>query len=116
LGPCPALLLLIGGGVAITELLHNAAAPNRDRPSIAVLPFANMSADPQQDYFADGMTEDLITELAKVSGPFVISRNSTFVYKGKAGEPAAVAGELGSVTCSKEACAARATSCASTFN
>ena len=88
-------LLLVGSGIAITEHWRNAAAPDRDRPSIAVLPFASMSADPQQDYFADGMTEDLITDLAKVSGLFVISRNSTFVYKGKDVEPAAVAGELG---------------------
>ena len=54
-----------------------------DKPSIAVLPFANMSPDPDQEYFADGMTEDLITELARISGLFVIARNSVFVYKGK---------------------------------
>ena len=52
-------------------------------PSIAVLPFINMSADPQQEYFADGMTEDLITDLSKISGLFVIARSSTFAYKGK---------------------------------
>jgi adenylate cyclase len=55
-----------------------------DDPSIAVLPFANMSADPEQEYFADGITEDLITELSKIPGLMVISRNSTFTYKGKA--------------------------------
>ncbi len=54
-----------------------------DKPSIAVLPFTNMSGDPEQEYFADGMTEDLITDLSKVSGLFVIARNSTFIYKGK---------------------------------
>ena len=53
------------------------------KPSIAVLPFANMSGDPEQEYFADGMTEDLITDLSKVSGLSVIARNSVFTYKGK---------------------------------
>src|SRR4029077_2820191 len=48
------------------------------KPSIAVLPFANMSGDPEQEFFADGMTEDLITDLSKVSGLFVIARNSSF--------------------------------------
>jgi adenylate cyclase len=55
-----------------------------DDPSIAVLPFANMSADPEQEYFADGITEDLITELSRIPGLMVISRNSTFTYKGRA--------------------------------
>jgi hypothetical protein len=59
------------------------ALPLPDKPSIAVLPFNNMSDDPGQAYFADGMTEDLITDLSKISGLFVISRNSTFTYKGK---------------------------------
>jgi len=90
-----ALLLLVGAGVAITEHLHNPATTDRGRPSIAVLPFINMSNDPQQDYLADGISEDLITDLAKVSGLFVISRNSTFVYKGKDVVPAEVAGALG---------------------
>ena len=53
------------------------------KPSIAVLPFDNMSGDPEQSYFADGITEDLITDLSKVSGLFVIARNSTFAYKNK---------------------------------
>ena len=66
-----------------------------DKPSIAVLPFANMSDDPKQEYFADGITDDLITELSKVSGLFVISRNSTFVYKGKSVPLKQVAEELG---------------------
>src|SRR5262249_44710012 len=59
------------------------------------LPFANMSDDPKQEYFADGMTDDLITELSKVSGLFVISRNSTFIYKGKAVSPKQVSEEFG---------------------
>jgi TolB-like protein/class 3 adenylate cyclase/Flp pilus assembly protein TadD len=69
--------------------------PLPDKPSIAVLPFANMSGDPQQDFFADGMTDDLITGLSQVSGLFVISRNSTFVYKGRTIDPRQVAKELG---------------------
>jgi adenylate cyclase len=59
------------------------AFPLPDKPSIAVLPFTNMSDDPSQEYFVDGMTEDLITDLSKLSGLFVIARNSTFTYKGK---------------------------------
>jgi len=53
-----------------------------DKPSVAVLPFSNMSNDPEQEYFSDGITEDIITELSKISGLFVIARNSSFVYKG----------------------------------
>jgi TolB-like protein/Flp pilus assembly protein TadD len=65
------------------------------KPSIAVLPFANMSSDPEQDYFSDGMTDTLITDLSKLSGLFVIARNSTFAYKGKAITPQQVSHELG---------------------
>lgn len=54
-----------------------------DKPSIAVLPFDNMSGDPEQEYFADGMTEDLITDLSKISGLFVVARNSSFIFKGQ---------------------------------
>ncbi len=57
--------------------------PERQKPSIAVLPFANMSDDPGQEYFSDGMTEDIITDLSKISGLSVIARNSVFTYKGK---------------------------------
>ena len=66
-----------------------------DKPSIAVLPFINMSDDPAQEYFADGMTEDLITDLSKVSGLFVIARNSSFAYKGKQTDIRTVAQDLG---------------------
>jgi adenylate cyclase len=59
-------------------------APGSDRPSIAVLPFANMSGDPEQEFFADGLTEDIITALSRFRELFVISRNSAFVYKGRA--------------------------------
>ncbi len=71
------------------------ALPLPDRPSIAVLPFANMSDDPKQEYFADGLTDGLITELSQVSGLFVISRNSTFSYKGRIAPPKQVSEELG---------------------
>ena len=66
-----------------------------DKPSIAVLPFVNMSSDPEQEYFSDGMTEDLITDLSKLSGLFVSSRYSVFTYKGKAVKVQEVSRELG---------------------
>jgi adenylate cyclase len=66
-----------------------------DRPSIAVLPFNNMSGDPQQDYLSDGITEDLITDISKISNLFVIARNSVFTYKGKAVKVEQVGQELG---------------------
>lgn len=66
-----------------------------DKPSIAVLPFANLSGDAEQEYFSDGITEDLITDLSKLSGLFVISRNSVFLYKGKAVKPDQVGQDLG---------------------
>jgi adenylate cyclase len=66
-----------------------------DKPSIAVLPFDNLSGDPDQEYFADGITEDLITDLSKTSGLFVIARNSSFRYKDTAVDPQQVARDLG---------------------
>jgi TolB-like protein/DNA-binding SARP family transcriptional activator len=69
--------------------------PLPDRPSIAVLPFANMSGDPDQEYFADGISEDLITGLSHIHWLFVIARNSTFVYKHRAVDVKQVARELG---------------------
>jgi adenylate cyclase len=75
--------------------IERMAFPLPDKPSIAVLPFTNMSDDAKQEYFVDGMTEDLITDLSKLSGLFVISRNSTFTYKGKAVEVRQVAEDLG---------------------
>jgi adenylate cyclase len=71
------------------------ALPLPDKPSIAVLPFVNTSGDPEQEYFADGITDDLTTDLSKLSGLFVISRNSTFVYRGKAVKTREVAEDLG---------------------
>jgi adenylate cyclase len=69
--------------------------PLPDKPSIAVLPFENMSGDPEQEYFADGITEDIITALSKFRWFFVIARNSTFVYKGQAVDIKKVGRELG---------------------
>src|ERR1700687_494472 len=60
------------------------ALPLPDKPSIAVLPFQNMSGDPEQEYFADGMVEEIITALSRFKSLFVIARNSSFTYKGKA--------------------------------
>ena len=71
------------------------APPLPDKPSIAVLPFENMSGDPEQDYFSDGITEDIITELSKISGLLVIARHSSFVYKGKSVSLKQVGRDLG---------------------
>jgi adenylate cyclase len=69
--------------------------PLPEKPSIAVLPFANMSGDPEQEYFSDGITEDLITALSRLRWFFVIARNSTFVYKGQATDVKQVGRDLG---------------------
>ena len=76
-------------GTAKTEV------SSTNRPSIAVLPFANMSGDPEQEYFADGISEDIITGLSKLRWFFVIARNSSFIYKGKAVDVKRVARDLG---------------------
>ena len=65
------------------------------KPSIAVLPFNNMSGDPEQDYFSDGITEDIITDLSKISALFVVGRHTSFAYKGKSEHLERIAGELG---------------------
>src|SRR5579863_8746371 len=72
-----------------------AAPPLPDKPSIAVLPFQNMSGDPEQEYFADGMVEEIITALSRIRWLFVIARNSTFTYKGEAVDVKQVGRELG---------------------
>ena len=71
------------------------APPLPDKPSIAVLPFQNMSGDPEQDYFADGVVEDIITALSRFKSLFVIARNSSFTYKGKAVDIKQIGRELG---------------------
>jgi adenylate cyclase len=69
--------------------------PLPDKPSIAVLPFQNMSADPEQEYFADGMVEDILTALSRFKSLFVIARNSSFAYKGKTIDIKQVGRDLG---------------------
>jgi len=89
----------LDGAQAPTGARAAASAPGTvsapDMPSIAVLPFQNMSADPDQDYFADGMVEDIITGLSRYRNIFVIARNSTFTYKGRAVDVKQVGRELG---------------------
>ena len=72
-----------------------ASLPLSDRPAIAVLPFTNLSGEPEQEYFSDGISEDIITALSKLRWFFVIARNSSFIYKGKAVHMKQVAEELG---------------------
>ena len=83
----------LGAGSVTQPTAPALASP--DKPSIAVLAFQNMSGDPEQEYFADGITEDVITDLSKVSGLLVIARNSSFAYKGKTVDIRVVARELG---------------------
>ena len=69
-------------------------AATEQRPSVCVLPFANMSGDPEQEYFSDGISEDIITDLSKISALHVVSRNTAFTFKGKAVDVGQVAGQL----------------------
>jgi adenylate cyclase len=75
--------------------IEKMAIPLPDKPSIAVLPFDNLSGDPKQEYFSDGITEDLITDISKIDGVFVIARNSVFTYKGRSVKIMQIAEELG---------------------
>ena len=84
-----------GGTDAPTVGPPPVAASLPDKPSVAILPFANLSGDPAQDYFSDGISEDIITELSRFSELFVIARNSSFQYKGKAIDVRQIARELG---------------------
>ena len=79
------------------SLVHGTgeALPLPDKPSIAVLAFTNMSGDPEQEYFSDGIADDIITELSRSRSLFVIARNSSFTYKGRAVDIKQVARELG---------------------
>ena len=104
-----AVLLVVGvGGLALRHLYAPSSLPPAqvprdetpslslpDKPSIVVLPFTNMSNDPEQDYFSDGITEDLTSSLSKISSLFVIARNSAFTYKGKAVKVQDVGREMG---------------------
>jgi len=98
------LLLMLVGGFLIWRVtllpqkvasVEKMAFPLPEKPSLAVLPFDNLSGDPSQDYFSDGITENIITALSKISNLFVIARNSTFTYKGKPVKVQQVAEELG---------------------
>jgi len=100
-------LIVVAGGVAVWKSFRPSPAPTEvasvdkmafplpDKPSIAVLPFNNLSGDPEQEYFSDGITEQIITGLSKISSLFVIARNSTFAYKGKPVKIQQVSEELG---------------------
>src|SRR5437899_2197195 len=81
----------------VSRVATSAAAAPIDPPSVAVLPFAYLDGDPQQDYFSDGMTEDITTELSRFSELRVIARNSAFQYKGKAVDIRQVGRELGAL-------------------
>ena len=101
--------LQVVGGIAVTKYMDRPGSspgifsffrqqetlPLPDKPSIAVLPFENMTGDPKQEYFTDGFTEQIITTLSKISSLFVISRNSSFTYKGKPVKVQKVSKELG---------------------
>src|SRR5262249_7087417 len=81
------VLAVVSAGTIVIKTLYfptSLGLPLPGKPSIAVLPFANMSGDPEQEYFSDGMTDTLITDLSKLAGLFVIARNSVFTYKGQA--------------------------------
>ena len=96
------------------SLPHGFAFP--DKPSIAVLPFQNMSGDPEQEHFCDGLVEDIITTLSKLAGLRVIARNSTFVYKGRSVDIREVANSLAFDMCSRAAFARAATAFVSRHN
>jgi adenylate cyclase len=100
--PVRAFRIVMSRDVARTE---GTGSTLPDVPSIAVLLFDNLSGDPEQDYFADGITEDLITDLSKVSGLFVIARNSSFAYRGIASDIRRVSREWAFAMCWKGACA-----------
>lgn len=93
------VLVLLSGGLAVWNFLLRPSLPSRDavseKMSIAVLPFDNMSKDPEQEYFANGISEDLITDLSKIPNFLVISRLSSFAYKGKSVKIQQIAEELG---------------------
>ena len=99
-------VLVVGGALAVWHFhfrpppiepasVEKVALPLPDKPSIAVLPFDNLSGDQSQEYIADGLSENIISSLSKIPDMLVIARNSTFVYKGKAVKVNQVAEELG---------------------
>ena len=101
-------------GAAKQPAAPAASAATDTRPSLVVLPFDNLSDDKEQEYLANGFTEDLTTELARIPGLFVVSRNAAFAYKDKDTKPARSPRRSVSATCWKARSAASATTCAST--
>ena len=93
--PVKVFNVVVGHAATVASGGEPAEIADADKPSIAVLPFNNMSGDPEQEYFSDGITEDIITDLSKVSGLFVIGRNTSFTFKGKAVDLPEVAAKLG---------------------
>jgi TolB-like protein len=92
----PLRVYRVGSSAAANQPIRPASTlPLPDKPSIAVLPFANMSGDPEQEYFADGMVEEIITALSRIRWLFVIARNSSFTYKGRAVDVKRAGRELG---------------------
>src|SRR6516162_5035133 len=98
----PVRVYRVGVGAPVTvlsaeapEAAANALPPLPDKPSVAVLPFANMSSDPEQEFFADGIAEDIITALSRYPSLFVIARNSSFTYKGRSVDVKQIGRELG---------------------
>jgi adenylate cyclase len=122
------LLVLAAGGYWLAAnrpaaIAINPPAPVASNPaasgeakhlSIVVMPFTNLSGDPAQDYFADGITENLTTDLSRIRNSFVIARNTAFTYKGKKVDAKEIGKELGVRTCSKARCSATEPACAST--
>jgi tetratricopeptide (TPR) repeat protein len=101
-------LLLLGGRLT--------KPPQAGHLSIVVLPFANLSGDPAQDYFADGVTENLTTELSRIRDSFVVARNTAFTYKGKSVDAKEIGKELGVRYGSKARCSATKIACGLTRN
>jgi TolB-like protein len=108
LGGEPIAVLLVIGGMVLWKSSKRTVSPPEeiasvekiafslpDKPSIAILPFVNISGDPEQEYFSDGLTEEIIAALGGVPKLFVIARNSTFTYKGKPVKVKQAAEELG---------------------
>ena len=87
--------VVVASGAAKPRPGAGSDVADADKPSIAVLPFTNMSDDRGQEFFSDGITEDIITDLSKISGLFVVGRNTSFTYKGKSVQLQQVAAELG---------------------
>jgi TolB-like protein/class 3 adenylate cyclase len=91
----PVRVYRVAIGAVSAPVQETPALPLPDKPSIAVLPFANMSGDPEQEYFADGMVEEIITALSRIRWLFVIARNSSFTYKGQSVDVKRVGRDLG---------------------